>query len=173
MNLTRWLLLLVLALAGLQSWRLSEEQGAHAQTRADFATYRKDAEKKAREASERNRKTEQELIDARAQNEAKDQALLEAALLRDRAARLHSQQLQDAARAAADAARARCAASPPPGYSTPGPDPIGVLADVLGRADQRAGELAAIADERRIRGLACEREYDAARQALKSDEVSP
>lgn len=40
-------------------------------------------------------------------------------------------------------------------------DPLDVLADVLGRADQRAGELAAYADAARIAGLACERSYDA------------
>jgi len=41
----------------------------------------------------------------------------------------------------------------------------GVLADVLRRADARAGELAGIADDRRVRGLACEASYDAARAA--------
>jgi hypothetical protein len=40
-------------------------------------------------------------------------------------------------------------------------DPIGVLADVLGRADERAGVLAGYADEARTAGLACERSYDA------------
>lgn len=40
-------------------------------------------------------------------------------------------------------------------------DPIGVLADVLGRADERAGVLAAYADAARIAGKSCERDYDA------------
>ncbi|KQO38105.1 hypothetical protein ASF19_20230 [Acidovorax sp. Leaf84] len=40
-------------------------------------------------------------------------------------------------------------------------DPIGVLADVLGRADERAGILAAYADKARIAGQSCERDYDA------------
>lgn len=40
-------------------------------------------------------------------------------------------------------------------------DPIGLLAIVLGRADERAGRLAEIADEARARGSACERAYDA------------
>ncbi|MGO4154330.1 DUF2514 family protein [Cupriavidus sp. YAF13] len=39
-------------------------------------------------------------------------------------------------------------------------DPLDVLADVLGRADKRAGELAAYADAARIAGQACERTYD-------------
>jgi pyridoxal/pyridoxine/pyridoxamine kinase len=35
-----------------------------------------------------------------------------------------------------------------------------VLADVLKRVDQRAGDLAAIADQARARGLTCEQAYD-------------
>ncbi|RQR87624.1 MULTISPECIES: DUF2514 family protein [unclassified Burkholderia] len=40
-------------------------------------------------------------------------------------------------------------------------DALDLLADVLGRADQRAGELAAYADAARIAGQQCERDYDA------------
>jgi hypothetical protein len=39
-------------------------------------------------------------------------------------------------------------------------DAIEVLADVLGRADRRAGELASYADAARIAGLKCEADYD-------------
>lgn len=35
-----------------------------------------------------------------------------------------------------------------------------VLADVLKRADQRAGDLAAVADQARARGVTCEQAYD-------------
>lgn len=38
-----------------------------------------------------------------------------------------------------------------------------MLADVLKLADQRAGRLAEIADQARIRGIACERAYDSIR----------
>ncbi|MGT2427905.1 DUF2514 family protein [Cupriavidus basilensis] len=47
------------------------------------------------------------------------------------------------------------------GGSAPTEDPIGMLADVLGRADHRAGILAEYADAARIAGQACERAYDA------------
>ncbi len=40
-------------------------------------------------------------------------------------------------------------------------DPILLLADVLGRADQRAGDLAQYADAARVAGQKCERDYDA------------
>lgn len=42
-------------------------------------------------------------------------------------------------------------------------DPVLLLADVLGRADQRAGDLAQYADAARIAGQQCERDYDALR----------
>jgi len=35
-----------------------------------------------------------------------------------------------------------------------------VLADVFKRADKRAGDLAAIADQARARGMTCEQAYD-------------
>lgn len=40
-------------------------------------------------------------------------------------------------------------------------DPLDLLADVLSRADQRAGELAEALDASRIAGQQCERDYDA------------
>ncbi|MDN7936447.1 DUF2514 family protein [Burkholderia metallica] len=56
----------------------------------------------------------------------------------------------------ADARRAGTAAgSPATG------DALDLLADLFGRADERAGELAKIADERGIAGQQCERSYDA------------
>jgi len=36
-----------------------------------------------------------------------------------------------------------------------------VLSDLLARADERAGELAAAFDQARVAGQQCEREYDA------------
>jgi hypothetical protein len=74
------------------------------------------------------------------------------------------------ARAAVDAAgrlrqrlaahQERAAAACP---GAPTGDPIGVLADVLRRADDRAGILAAYADATRLAGQACERAYDTLR----------
>ena len=55
--------------------------------------------------------------------------------------------------------------STPAGKQPPVGDAIGVLADVLGRADRRAGVLAAFADAAHAAGAACERDYDAARAA--------
>ena len=60
-------------------------------------------------------------------------------------------------RATAAAAANQCAPDGPA---------IDLLAELFRRADQRVGELAAIADTARARGNACERAYDAARETL-------
>lgn len=156
----------LLALAGLQQVRLANERSAHAQTRVQYAQQVADAQEATRIASEKNRSIEQELRDVQEIAVQQTQALLEVVERARAADRVASQRLRDAAQDLAAVARSRCAAATTPGYSTPGDDPIGVLADVLGRADQRAGELAAVADESRIRGLTCERAYDTARAAL-------
>lgn len=59
-------------------------------------------------------------------------------------------------------AAARAAAQHPAaaGAGAPADDAIGLLADVLGRADAAAGELAAIADQRGAAGQACQLAYD-------------
>ncbi|MGU4696718.1 DUF2514 domain-containing protein [Burkholderia cepacia] len=48
-------------------------------------------------------------------------------------------------------------------------DALDLLADVLGRADEAAGELAKIADERGIAGQQCERDYDALTASIKTE----
>lgn len=161
-----------LAGLGVQSYRLKAEQADHANTKSEFSDYRGKATSQALELSEKNRATEQELANAYAANEALAKQALDAILSAAATEQLAHRRVQDAARDAADAARTRCAAATTPGYSTPGPDPIGVLADVLGRADSRAGELAAVAQGSRIRGLNCEANYDAAREALNKGNPS-
>ncbi|KVT76121.1 hypothetical protein WT25_24280 [Burkholderia territorii] len=64
----------------------------------------------------------------------------------------------------ADARRAGAAA----GGAATG-DALDLLADLFGRADERAGELAKIADERGIAGQQCERSYDALIGDAQSD----
>lgn len=68
--------------------------------------------------------------------------------------------LEQAKRLAARAGK--CSSNPAATQSgAPAAEPSVVLADVLGRADARAGELAAAYDRSRAAGLACERAYDA------------
>lgn len=62
------------------------------------------------------------------------------------------------------AATARAAA----GQCTPDTGTADLLADLQRHADDRAGELAHIADTARARGLACERAYDSARAMIET-----
>ncbi len=155
--------LLIALLAGI-AWHQHTtaslgRQLRHAQD--DAAAQRDLAE---RQAVERGKEAaihakQQEAIDAAATSLA--QARADAAGARSALDRLRE-------RAALHAAAAR----------PPGPDPalVGVcqtatvpadlLADVLSRAADRAQQLAAFADESRAAGLACQRSYEAVRQAL-------
>lgn len=68
-------------------------------------------------------------------------------------------------------AASRSAKDPTPtGGSVAAPDPIGMLADVLDRADKRAGVLAAYADQARIAGQACVDSYQALTNGITLDQ---
>ncbi len=96
------------------------------------------------------------------------QEVIHAAEEATRAARADADRARAAARGLRDAAQAAAAAcrDPAPGdpatakRGAPAAGPGLVLADVLGRADDAAGELAAALDAARAAGLACERSYD-------------
>jgi Protein of unknown function (DUF2514) len=86
---------------------------------------------------------------------AKDRTDEELQIARDAAARAAAASLRDttsARKARAAAAPAECKADA---------QAAAVYSDLLRRADQRAGELAAIADDSRARGIGCERHYEA------------
>jgi hypothetical protein len=113
-----------------------------------------------------NRKIEKELNDAQ-QTHSQEVATLRADLYAGRAAAgVAAVRLRDAARATAERAGAQCAAATTAELRASAGDAIGVLAHVFERADERAGVLGAIAEERGIAGRACERAYDSAREAL-------
>ena len=148
------------------SHMLNMERTAHADTRASYAAQVANAERVAREQAEKHRVTEQELRDAQETHASEVKAIH---INRDRAiarAAVESRRVQDAANAAAARARAQCANTTASELGASTDDPISVLAIVLGRADERAGILADIAEQRGIAGRACERAYDEARQAL-------
>jgi septal ring factor EnvC (AmiA/AmiB activator) len=145
---------------------LNMERTAHADTRSTYAAQVANAERVAREQSEKHRATEQEMRDAQETHAAEVKALhLNLDRARNRAA-VESRRVQDAAHAAAERARAQCENTSASDMGASTGDPIGVLANVLGLADERAGILADIAEQRGIAGRACEREYDRAREAL-------
>jgi hypothetical protein len=135
---------------GVSRYQLSTERLAHQTTLTQHAEQRAQAEARAR-------KTEQELQDAQTRNEAETARLQTE---RDRA-RADAGRAADRLRNAATALARTCEGANTADVGAPTGDPIAVLADVLGRADKRAGELADIADARYIAGRACERAYDA------------
>lgn len=145
----------IAAVAGLialgwftNGWRLGVEieriHGAHAKAIAAA-----DAKERAREKQWQDAKQEAEHVATMARTRADADR---------RAADVAHHSLLDAARSAAQRAGA-CPATEPTG--PPAPSPADLLADVLGRVDQVAGELAEAVDQSRIAGLACERSYDA------------
>lgn len=116
------------------------------------------------EADAQARKTEQDLTDAREKHATKV-ASMQAALDRARAD-ADAQRVRSAAQAAADRARQACTGQATASVGSAAGDPIGVLADVLARADERAGLLADLADRRYIAGRACEVEYETLRKSV-------
>ena len=145
----------------VQTYRLTEARAALATEQRDRASDAARADQAARAQVERFRA--QEALWADSQRKAVDEAELKVAQARADAV------LADAARGrlqqrVADlvAAARRTAANPPAtGASAPTEDAAGMLADLQRRADERAGILARIADERGAAGELCERAYDA------------
>lgn len=158
--------------------------------RTEYAHYRVDAERAATEAAQAQAalleqaraldaeitSKEQDLAQAiESQTAAAEQAATLAADKRDadRAAASLRDQLATIAGAYRRARDSANPASTAASQCAPAGDAIGVLSDVLSRADARAGELAAIADARGAAGQQCERAYDAARSALSRNRLDP
>lgn len=152
--------------------------------RTDYAQYRAQAERSAADAAQAQAELlaqarakdaeitqrEQDLAQAiESQTAAAEQAATLAADKRDadRAAASLRDQLATIAGAYRRQRDAPDSVATIASQCAPAGDSIGVLADVLQRADERAGALAAIADARGAAGQQCERAYDAAREAMR------
>ena len=150
------------ALLLLQTMRLADAEQEKAQAIATLERERSTHERAAREQSERFRQLEGTHREHIAKIDTDAQAALagaDAGRARAVAARTRLRRdLADYLTQHRAAALARAAA----GQCTPDPGPLDLLADLQRRADDRAGELAHIADTARARGLACERAYDSA-----------
>ncbi|MFS2047578.1 DUF2514 family protein [Variovorax sp. Varisp41] len=146
---------IALALAGFFLYR-----AGRASLRGEFDAY-KLAQQEARILADKAQRMEEQRRAAAVTKEVEDAQARITSLEDDlRGARAAADGLREAAAGAAHRARAgSCTATAGPGQ--PGADPLGLLVDVLGRADKRAGELAEYADRLRIAGVACERSWDA------------
>ncbi len=162
---------LALFLAVLLTWQALARLGAErdaAQARAELANDREAAATAALQASERYRKLEDKhrddirTIDTQARRELARSAA-DADTARAAAGRLRGD-LADYITAHRAAAQARAAA----GQCAPDTGAVDLLAELQRRADERAGELARIADDARARGSACERAYEAGEAMIKA-----
>ncbi|MEJ7685606.1 MAG: DUF2514 family protein [Variovorax sp.] len=157
----KWLAMVgLLALLGVQQVRVDRAQTQTAEARtelADFKTVQAQvaqiAEQEARAEESRRESAKREEIDrARKETEVAEAAARSADAA---AASLRSQLTRYVA------ASRGTPANPQPATGSPtAEDPIGVLAIVLERIDDRAGILARTADAARIAGQACERYAD-------------
>ena len=152
----------------MQSIRLAEARLETAHAESTLHAERATAARAALTTSERYRKLGDTHRDEVAQIHEDAQAALAAAGAGSARADLARNRLQ---RDLADyltqhraAALARAAA----GQCAPDTSAADLLAELQRRADDRAGELAHVADTARARGLACERAYDSARAMIEA-----
>ncbi len=136
-----------------------------AQWDADTTKAQLSAARQALQAEQANRQLEQELRHA-AESNARQTEIALADARRDRAAAdIAGQRLREqVAELVAASKRAAGTAAGPAASGTPvagGATAIDLLAELHARTDAAAGELAAVADDARVRGQACERAYDA------------
>ena len=150
----------------MQTIRLADAklEAAHAET--TMQTERAATAQAALKNSERYRKLEGTHRDEVSKTDTDAQAAIataDAGRLRAIDARNRMQrELADYLTQHRAAAIARAAA----GQCAPDTSAADLLAELQRRADERAGELAHVADTARLRGLACERSYDNARAVI-------
>ena len=150
----------------VQTIRLADAEKDALTATTNLANERGAHERAAREQAERFRNLEGNHRDEIAKIDTTAQAAIDAAAGgRDRAIDARNRlrgELADYLAQHRAAAQARAAA----GQCAPDTSPAALLAELQRRADERAGELAHVADTARLRGLACERSYDNARAVI-------
>ena len=152
----------------VQTMRLADAEKDALTATTTLVTERGAHERAAREQAERFRNLEGNHRDEIAKIDTTAQAAIDAAAGgRDRAIDARNRlrgELADYLTQHRAAAIARAAA----GQCAPDTSAADLLAELQRRADDRAGELAYIADTARARGLACERAYDSARTMIEA-----
>lgn len=158
--------LIVAALLGLAAWGVhlyndSLREDGRQEVRAEWDKERIELGDRALAESESKAKESLRRMEAQRSNQdAQDRELGAARVAAARNAADADRLRQQSASAARDWA-ARLADSPTAEDLAAAGAAIGVLTDLLGRADRRAGVLASYADTARAAGLKCERDYDA------------
>jgi hypothetical protein len=150
---------------GVSAYQMSQADLARAETA--FSDFKRETATAATRANELFRKVEKELSDATIQHATKVDGLLAESRRNGLRNARDSDRLRSEAIKFAASSGAGCSDSTAPADIEAGPSAAMVLADLLGRADARANDLAQAADEARLRGLACEADYDRAAKALR------
>jgi len=157
----RWWLAALLLVAAGQQYRVLVAQGETGAARGQMADYRLEVAERDQRAAAQARQEEQRR--AKAQEEARAHAQKERTIAYAGAAGADSAGQRLRSEAGQFAAAVSC-----PGLDTAAvargqatTRAAMVLSDLLARADERAGELAAALDQARVAGQQCEREYDA------------
>ncbi|MDP3229385.1 MAG: DUF2514 family protein [Acidovorax sp.] len=150
------------ALLLMQTLRLADAQTAEAQAIATLNTERATSERQARVLSENYRTLEGNHRDEIAKIGAAASAAIAAADSDAGRARTAAHGLQRDLATYITAHRVATQARAAAGNCTADTAPLDLLADLQRRVDERAGELAHIADTARARGLTCERAADSA-----------
>lgn len=154
-------LLLVVLWAMVHAYNGWQQGIGEDRVRAEWAAAEKVAiEEELAQATRNAQETQRRL---KAQKEAQDAHQKELDRARAAAGRADTAagELREQVDRLAAAARAGACNPAAAGNGAAAGDPIGVLADVLRRADERAGVLARFGDESRAAGAECERQYDA------------
>jgi hypothetical protein len=147
-----------------QRVQVSNAKANVARAKAEFAEY-KVAQQELRILAERARSLRAEARQAAIDKEARDGQDRIAAVETERdAARVAGERMRNAYLAAAERVRA-LSRTPADGKGEPDPDPIGVFAVLLGRADTREEIVRGYADRLRVAGSICERGWDAGLRA--------
>lgn len=150
--LSWWLVGVLLALSGLQGWRMDRIKGQRDEARSTVAAYeksRQQAEDAAKAEKARVVKAHTAIVEDL--SHALDQSRAVAARLK-----LGAVGLRDAN----EALRKRVETATAAGFREAADAAIRVQADVLGECRSQLATVAGHADESRARGLACERAYD-------------
>lgn len=154
-------LLLALAGMGYQAKQAADARADHQQVTTAFATYREQiatshaaALTQVRADESRARRVQQEALDA--EFIARKAAEADAA-----AARTAAGQLRQRAQALATAARGSARDPATAGSSEAAGAAADLLADMLQRIDEAAGEIGRHADSARLAGQLCQRDYEA------------
>lgn len=141
-------------LFALHLWNEREREQGRAEIRAEVA-------QRAEAENEQNAKEGKRRLERQQEAERAGQQKLAAARRDAERTRVERDGLRDDLGRFTAAGREACRNPGAVADGTPAGDPIGVLADVFRRADDRAGILAEYADRARIAGQQCEAEYDA------------